>query len=162
MVTGLRTLLTTLALASLVWIALFDVYTTVGTEMKELQFITANRSLSDDQKMLTRWGDVYGLMLFVNHATPPDAVVGFPPSGQYGNFPTLWHASFAYPRGLLPIGTYDAFLSAKPTHILMFKDFPPYTFPGDPRPLSALKSFDRPAIVAVRGEAHTVGTPRTP
>lgn len=160
MVTGLRPLLTALALLLLVWMALFDVYTTVLENMKGGRFIVENRSLNYDQKMVTRWGDVYGLMFFVNQATPPDAVVGFPPPGRYGNFPTLWHLSFAYPRGILAVGTYEAFLTVKPTHMLLFKDFPPYTFPGDPRPSSAMKSYERPAIVAVQGEGRPVTVPR--
>lgn len=159
MVTGIRTLLATLALASVVGVALFDAHQTVNEELRNVRFIAANRSLSYDQKMLTRWGEAYGLMLFVNQATPPDAVIGVPPHGMFrdfGNFPMLWHVSFAYPRSIGQVGTHEAFLSLNPTHIYLFKDFPPYTFPGDPRPLSTMKSFDRPVVIAVQ----RAGVPR--
>lgn len=150
MFAGSRMLITALALLSLAWVVLYDVASTTIGLAREIRFISANRTWSHDQKMLTRWGEVYALMRFVNDATPPEAVIGFPSSGSYGNFPTLWHLSFAYPRQIVPMASYEEFLSKRPTHMFLFKDFPPYTFPGDPRPFSALKSYDRPGIVMVQ------------
>ena len=151
MFANVRVVLAVCALLSLLGTAISGTDSTLVEFIQEGRFIVANQHMTYDQKMLTRLGDLYSLMLFVNHATPEDAVVGFPPLGQYGNFPMLWHYSFAYPRRLREVGTYEDFLRQRPTHMFLYKDFPPYAFPGDPRPDSELKSFERPAIVMVQG-----------
>ena len=80
-----RAALAVCALLSLLWTVLSGTYSTLVEFIQEGRFIIANQHMTYDQKMLTRLGELYSLMLLVNQATPENAVIGFPPYGQYGN-----------------------------------------------------------------------------
>ncbi len=130
----LKKVLGGLALLAFVVAVVLGVLDTAYNLVRSLQYIRTHLNDSDDDKFLYQWGgsdkNAHLVTIFtIKHMTPDKAVIGIPPSGR--SWILFW--GLLYPRQVVVVESREDFEREQPTHLLLEGDFPPYTFPNDPR-----------------------------